>query len=103
MSHQFNHLHNDIIDRVTLHPEQQNNKEYIQEYTLKYNNLQNNVIKFTDFIRNKIVDKFKNFRIIPNNLLSVFDTNIGSFVFKRERTNSRIFIRDKSPTNAISL
>lgn len=87
LSNQFNSLHNEIIDKVTL---KKDNDDFISESTLKYNNLQSNVKDFPNNIRQKIIERFKSDRIIPNNLLSIFDNNVGSFVFKRERTNSRI-------------
>ena len=87
LSNQFNSLHNEIIDKVTL---KKDNDDFISESTLKYNNLQSNVKDFPNNIRQKVIERFKSDRIIPNNLLSIFDNNVGSFVFKREHTNSRI-------------
>lgn len=87
LSNQFNTLHNDIIDKVTL---KRDNDEFINESTLKYNNLQTNVKDFPENIRKKIIERFKSDRTLPNNLLSIFDNHVGSFVFRRERTNSRI-------------
>ena len=93
LSNQFNSLHNEIIDKVTL---KKDNDDFISESTLKYNNLQSNVKDFPNNIRQKIIERFKSDRIIPNNLLSIFDNNVGSFVFKRERTNSRINFSNNS-------
>lgn len=81
LSKKYSQLYNDICNKQML---EEVDAVYLHEITMKYDNLQNSDISIPNKIRKRVIDKYKNKRVLPNCLMSSAD-------------------RNDSPTNSVNL